>query len=375
MIGRGERVWIFRSLSFAASCVVLSLLLGCGSKEPEPRTVSVYNWADFIGKHTLQDFEQSTGIKVDYDTFDADSTVEAKMLAGGSGYDVVETSTLLFSRQIKAGAYLKLDRTKLKGLENIDPKILELYARFDPGNEHAVPYLHSLNGFAYNVAKIRERMPKAPVNSLRMIFDPAIASRFADCGITFLDSARDVMQLALVYLGIDPNSTRKEDFRAAENLILAVRPYIRTFDSAEYINSLANGETCIAMGWSSDYATAIARTRAAGVKLDLAFTIPKEGSNADYSAFLIPVDAPHIDEAYEFLNFILKPTTIAAITNDIFYGNDNRAADSLVNPAIRRNPVIYPPPELERRTFLSAEVSPATERLLTRSWTRVKTAL
>lgn len=375
MIGRGERVWIFRSLSFAASCVVLSLLLGCGSKEPEPRTVSVYNWADFIGKHTLQDFEQSTGIKVDYDTFDADSTVEAKMLAGGSGYDVVETSTLLFSRQIKAGAYLKLDRTKLKGLENIDPKILELYARFDPGNEHAVPYLHSLNGFAYNVAKIRERMPKAPVNSLRMIFDPAIASRFADCGITFLDSARDVMQLALVYLGIDPNSTRKEDFRTAENLILAVRPYIRTFDSAEYINSLANGETCIAMGWSSDYATAIARTRAAGVKLDLAFTIPKEGSNADYSAFLIPVDAPHIDEAYEFLNFILKPTTIAAITNDIFYGNDNRAADSLVNPAIRRNPVIYPPPELERRTFLSAEVSPATERLLTRSWTRVKTAL
>jgi len=375
LIGRGERVWIFRSLSFAVSCVVLSLLLGCGSKEPEPRTVSVYNWADFIGKHTLQDFEQSTGIKVDYDTFDADSTVEAKMLAGGSGYDVVETSTLLFSRQIKAGAYLKLDRTKLKGLENIDPKILELYARFDPGNEHAVPYLHSLNGFAYNVAKIRERMPKAPVNSLRMIFDPAIASRFADCGITFLDSARDVMQLALVYLGIDPNSTRKEDFRAAENLILAVRPYIRTFDSAEYINSLANGETCIAMGWSSDYATAIARTRAAGVKLDLAFTIPKEGSNADYSAFLIPVDAPHIDEAYEFLNFILKPTTIAAITNDIFYGNDNRAADSLVNPAIRRNPVIYPPPELERRTFLSAEVSPATERLLTRSWTRVKTAL
>lgn len=375
MTRRRGRGWIVRSLSFAASCVGLSLLIGCGSKEAEPRTVSVYNWADFIGKHTLQDFEQSTGIKVDYDTFDADSTVEAKMLAGGSGYDVVETSTLLFSRQIKAGAYLKLDRTKLKGLENIDPKILELYARFDPGNEHAVPYLHSLNGFAYNVAKIRERMPKAPVNSLRMIFDPAIASRFADCGITFLDSPRDVMQLALVYLGIDPNSTRKEDFRAAEDLILAVRPYIRTFDSAEYINSLANGETCIAMGWSSDYATAIARTRAAGVKLDLAFTIPKEGSNADYSAFLIPVDAPHVSEAYEFLNFILKPTTIAAITNDIFYGNDNRAADALVNPAIRRNPVIYPPPELERRTFLSAEVSPATERLLTRSWTRVKTAL
>jgi putrescine transport system substrate-binding protein len=362
-------------LPLAAWTVVLGLLSGCGAKEPAPRTVSVYNWADFIGKHTLQDFEQSTGIKVDYDTFDADSTVEAKMLAGGSGYDVVETSTLLFSRQIKAGAYRTLDRTQLKGLENIDPKILELYARFDPGNAHAVPYLHSLNGFAYDVKKIRERMPKAPVNSLRMIFDPAIASQFADCGITFLDSPRDVIQLALVYLGIDPNSTRKEDFRAAEDLILKVRPYIRNFDSAEYINSLANGETCIAMGWSSDYATAIARTRAAGVKLDLTFTIPKEGSNADYSAFLIPIDAPHVAEAYEFLNFILRPATIAAITNDIFYGNDNRAADALVDPAIRHNPVVYPPPELAKRTFLSAEVSPTTERLLTRSWTRIKTAL
>ena len=375
MMRRRDRAGIHWSLPIAAFCSVLAVLAGCGSKEPEPRTVSVYNWADFIGKHTLQDFEQQTGIKVDYDTFDADSTVEAKMLAGGSGYDVVETSTLLFSRQIKAGAYLKLDRSKLRGLENIDPKILALYAQFDPGNEHAVPYLHSLNGFAYNVKKIRERMPHAPVDSLKMIFDPEIASKFADCGITFLDSPRDVLQLALVYLGIDPNSTRREDFRAAEALILKVRPYIRTFDSSEYINSLANSETCIAMGWSSDYATAIARTRAAGVKLDLAFTIPTEGSNADYSAFLIPTDAPHVSEGYEFLNFILKPTTIAAITNDIFYGNDNRAADALVNPAIRRNPVVYPPPELERRTFLSAEVSPATERLLTRSWTRIKTAL
>jgi putrescine transport system substrate-binding protein len=360
---------------FALLCACLLLLTGCTREDSSQRTVSIYNWADFIGKHTLADFEQATGIKVDYETFDADATVEAKMLAGGSGYDVVETSTLLFSRQIKAGAYLKLDRSRLKGLENIDPKVLEIYARFDPGNEHAVPYLHSLNGFAYNTRMIRERMPKAPVNSLRMIFDPAIASRFADCGITFLDSSRDVLQLALVYLGLDPNSTRPQDMKAAENLILAVRPYIRTFDSAEYINSLANGETCIAMGWSSDYATALARARAAGLRLDIAFTIPKEGTNADYSAFLIPADSTHVDEAYEFLNFILKPETIAAITNDIYYGNDNRAADRLINPELRKNPAVYPTPAIEQRMFLSAEVSPAMERLVTRTWTRIKTSL
>ncbi len=375
MIGRRGRVGRMRSLPFAVVVLMTALLGGCSQDDPSQRTVSVYNWADFIGKHTLADFEQASGIKVDYETFDADSTVEAKMLAGGSGYDVVETSTLLFSRQIKAGAYLKLDRSKLKGLDNIDPKILALYARFDPGNEHAVPYLHSLNGYAYNVKKIRERMPNAPVNSLKLIFDSEIASRFADCGITFLDSPRDVLQLAMVYLGIDPNSTRKQDFTAAEDLVLKVRPYIRNFDSSEYINSLANGETCIAMGWSSDYATAMARARAAGVKLDLKFTVPKEGTNADYSAFLIPADAPHVAAAYEFLNFILKPETIAAISNDIFYGNDNRAADALVSPLIRRNPSLYPTPDVEQRMFLSAEVSPATERLETRSWTRIKTSL
>jgi putrescine transport system substrate-binding protein len=363
---------IFRLL---VAGLAIAILGGCAPKAPEPRTLSIYNWADFIGRNTVSDFERMTGIKVDYDTFDADATVEAKMLAGGSGYDIVETSTLLFSRQIKAGAYLTLDRTRIHGLEHIDPAVLAIYARFDPGNAHAVPYVHSLNGFAYNVAKIHERMPDAPIDSLRMLFDPAIVSRFADCGITFVDSSRDVIQLALVYLGIDPNSTRKEDFRAAEDLVLKVRPYIRGFDSSEYINSLANGESCIAMGWSSDYVTAIERTKAAGVTLDLRFTIPKEGSNADYSAFLIPADASHIDEAYEFLNFILKPETIAAITNDINYGNDNRAADALVKPSIRANPAVYPTPDIMARTFLSAEVSPTTERLLNRSWTRIKTAL
>jgi len=364
---------IRRSLAGALLIACLGLA-ACGDRSAEPRTIAVYNWSDFIGKHTLADFERDTGIKVDYETFDADSTVEAKMLAGGSGYDVVETSTLLFSRQIKAGAYLKLDRSRIHGLDQIDPRVLALYARFDPANAYAIPYVHSLNGFAYNVGMIRSRMKNAPIDSLDMIFKPEVAARFADCGITFLDSPRDVLQLAMVYLHIDPNSTRKEDFKAAEELVLRVRPYIRTFDSAEYINALANGEVCIAMGWSPDYATALSRARAANLKLDLAFTVPKEGTNADYSAFLIPADAPHVNEAYEFLNYLLKPDVIAAVTNDIYYGNDNRAADHLIDPAIRANPALYPTPDIERRIFLSDEVSPATERLLTRTWTRIKTA-
>jgi putrescine transport system substrate-binding protein len=358
-----------------AALAAALLSLACCSKPAQPeRVVSVLNWADFIGKHTIADFERDTAIKVDYDIMDSDQALEAKIFAGGSGYDVVETSTLMFSRQIKAGAYRKLDKSLLPNLKNLDPEILALYARFDPGNEHAVPYLHSLNGFAYDVDKIRERMPNAPVDSLDMLFKPEVVQRFADCGVTFLDSSRDVLQLAFVYLHLDPNTTRKEDFKAAEDLLMKVRPYIKNFDSSEYLNSLANGEYCMSMSWSSDYAISMARAKAAGLDVHLAFTVPKEGTNVDYSAFLIPADSTHVAEAYEFLNYILRPDVIAAITNDTHYGNDNIAANPLVDAAIRNDPTLYPTPEVRRRMFLSNEVSQATERVVTRTWTRIKTA-
>ncbi len=362
------------ALGGAALAAALLALAGCSKPTQPERVVSVLNWADFIGKHTIADFERDTAIKVDYDIMDSDQALEAKILAGGSGYDVVETSTLMFSRQIKAGAYRKLDKSLLPNLKNLDPEILALYARFDPGNEHAVPYLHSLNGFAYDVDKIRERMPNAPVDSLDMLFKPDVVKRFADCGVTFLDSSRDVLQLAFVYLHLDPNTTRKEDFKAAEDLLMKVRPYIKNFDSSEYLNSLANGEYCVSMSWSSDYAISIARAKAAGLDVHLAFTVPKEGTNVDYSAFLIPADSTHVAEAYEFLNYILRPDVIAAITNDTHYGNDNIAANPLVEPEIRNDPTLYPTPEVRRRMFLSNEVSQATERVVTRTWTRIKTA-
>jgi putrescine transport system substrate-binding protein len=217
-------------------------------------------------------------------------------------------------------------------------------------------------------------MPNAPVDSLAMLFDPAVVSKFADCGVTFLDSAEDVLQLALAYLGLDPNSTRPEDFQAAQAMLLKVRPYIRSFDSTEYMNGLANQEVCVAMSWSSDYAMSRARAQAVGVTLHLAFTVPKEGANQTFSSFLIPEGAPHPQAAHEFINFLLRPDVIAEITNAIYYGNDNIASRSLVDPRILEDVTLYPTPEVEKRLYRSAEVTAATERIRTRTWTRVKTA-
>jgi putrescine transport system substrate-binding protein len=335
----------------------------------------VYNWADYIGKDTIAQFERTTGIRVVYDTYDADETLEAKMMAGDSGYDVVSTSTDYFSRQIKAGIYRPLDRALLPNWNNLDPHILAVEAQADPGNRHAMPYLRHVNGFAYNVDLIRARMTDAPVDSLDMILKPEIIRRFADCGVTFLDSAEDVLQLALNYLHLDPNTTRPEDYKRAEQLLLAVRPYIRAFDSSEYMNGLGNGEFCISMSWSGDYATSRARARAAGVDVHLAFTVPKEGANGSFDAWLIPADAPHPLAAHRFLNYILEPRVIAAITNEIHYANDNRAADAYVNPQIRNDPTIYPTPAVETRLYSAREVGPALERLRTRTWTRIKTNL
>jgi len=341
----------------------------------EERELHVYNWADYIGKDTIARFEAATGIRVVYDTYDADETLEAKMMAGDSGYDVVSTSTDYFSRQIKAGIYRPLERARLPNWKNLDPHILALEAQADPGNRYAMPYLRHVNGFAYNVDMIRARLPDAPVDSLDMIFRPGIIRSFADCGVTFLDSAEDVLQLALNYLHLDPNTARPEDYRQAEKLLLAVRPYVRAFDSSEYMNGLANGEFCISMSWSGDYATSRARARAAGVDVHLAFTVPKEGANASFDALLIPADAPHPLAAHEFLNFMLEPQVIAAVTNDIHYANDNLAANAYVRAEILADPTIYPTPAIEARLFRSAEVAPPLERLRTRTWTRIKTNL
>ena len=354
--------------------IAVAAASGVASASTEEKRLFIYNWTDFIGRDTIAEFEKETGIKVIYDVYDSEETMDARLLAGSAGYDVVVASTEYFGREIKAGVYIPLDRSKLPNWKNLDPRILTIQTAHDPGNLHSVPYMHAINGFAYNVDMIKARMPNAPVNSLDMLFKPEIVSKFADCGVTFLDSAADTLMLALQYLGLDPNTTKPEDYKAAENLLLKVRPYVRSFDSSEYLNGLANKELCIAMSWSSDYALSRARAKAVGVDVNLAFTVPKEGANQNFTSLLIPEGAPHPQAAYQFINFMLRPDVIARITNDIYYGNDNLASRPLVNASILNDPTLYPTPEIEARLFRSEEASAATERIRTRTWTRVKTA-
>ncbi len=349
----------------------------CGEREPaagtEAGVLNLYNWADYVGHDTIAEFERRTHIKVVYEFYDSNQTLEAKLLAGRSGYDIVSTTTAFFGRQIKAGAYRALDKSKLPNWKNLDPAVLAIQDHDDPGSRYAVPYLHAMNGLAYNVDLVRARLPDAPTDSLAMIFDPRVIAHFADCGITFLDSPEDVLQLALAYLRLDPNSRRVEDLLAAEHLVMAVRPYIRTFDSNDYWHQLASKEVCLSIAWSSDYRVAQARAREDGTGAHLAFILPKEGSNITYNALLIPASAPHPQAAHRFLNFILEPRVIAAITNDIDYGNDNLAARPFVRQDILSDPAIYPPPELRARLYLPAELGPDYDRLRTRAWTHIKT--
>jgi putrescine transport system substrate-binding protein len=365
------------SRAIGAALAVLALA-ACGAPHhaadvAEEPVLNIYNWADYIGYNTIAEFERQTHIKVVYGLYDSNETLEAKILAGHSGYDIVSTTTGFYGRQIKAGAYLPLDRGKLPNWKNLDPGVLAVQARADPGNRYAVPYLHAMNGIAYNVDLIKARMPNAPIDSLAMIFDPAVAAKFADCGITFLDSPEDVIELALAYLHLDPNSQRADDLQAAERLVMAVRPFIRTFDSNDYWHQLASREICVAIAWSSDYEVAQARAREDGTGARLAFILPKEGSNITYNAFLIPASAPHPEAAHKFLNFILNPKVIAEITNDIHYGNDNAAARPYVHPDILNDPAVYPPPDLRARLYLPAELGADYDRLRTRVWTRIKT--
>jgi putrescine transport system substrate-binding protein len=375
MSGCGLNWRAFRAL--AAVGVALGAP-ACGGRQPsapaaEEQVLNIYNWADYVGHDTVAEFERRTHIKVVYELYDSNQTLEAKMLAGRSGYDIVSTTTAFYERQIKAGAYLPLDKSKLSNWKNLEPAVLTIQARADPGNRYAVPYLHAMNGLVYNVDLVKARMPDAPTDSLAMIFDPKVVAHFADCGVTFLDSPEDVIQLALAYLHLDPNSPRAEDLQAAERVVMAVRPYIRTFDSNDYWHQLASKEVCLSIAWSSDYSVAQERAREDGTGAHLAFTLPKEGSNITYNAFLIPASAPHPDAAHKFLNFILEPQVIAAITNDIHYGNDNTAARPFVNSEILSDPAVYPPPELRARLYLPAELGQDYDRLRTRVWTHIKT--
>jgi putrescine transport system substrate-binding protein len=346
---------------------------GAAAAGEEDKVLNVYNWSDYIEPSVLEDFTKKTGIKVNYDVFDANEVLETKLLTGHTNYDVVVPSAPFLERQIKAGVFQKLDKSQLPNLKYLDPNMLKLIEVYDPGNEHSVPYLWLTDGPGYNVAKIKERMPDAPVDSLRMFYDPAVVAKFKDCGVSVLDAPAEVVGTVLIYLGKDPKSESLDDLKAAEAVLLSIRPYLRYVHSSRYIDDLANGETCLALGWSGDVKQARDRAKDAGKGIEIKYSIPREGTVMNFDMLAIPADAPHPHNAQVFINYLLEPEVAAKNSNLVKYANINTASTPMLVDAVKGDPNIYPPPDIQAKLVPEPPVSQEYQRLLTRTWTRFKT--
>jgi putrescine transport system substrate-binding protein len=335
-------------------------------------TVHIYNWSDYIGETTLADFQKETGIKPVYDVFDSNETLEGKLLAGRTGYDVVVPSNHFLGKQIKAGAFQKLDKSKLTHYSNLDPVLLKRLEQNDPGNQYAVPYLWGTNGIGYNVDKVKAVLGVDKIDSWDVVFEPQNIKKLQSCGVAFLDSADEMMPTVLNYMGLDANSTNPEDYKKAEAKLLAVRPYVTYFHSSKYIADLANGDICVAIGFSGDMFQA--RNRAAEAKkgVNIAYSIPKEGGALWFDMLAIPKDSSNVKEAHAFINYLLKPEVIAQVSDYVGYANPNPGSDKLMEQSIRTDESVYPPQAVLDKTYVSIELPPNIQRLMTRSWTKVK---
>jgi len=365
----------------SALAAALALLTACGSGQKQAASLEsgtdsdvlhVYNWADYIAPSTITDFEARTGIKVVYDTFDSYGVVETKLLTGNSGYDVVLISSGSTARLVAAGALRELDRTKLPNLANMDPRIMRLVAAHDPGNSHAVPYLVGTTGIGYNAEKVEQASGIGTLDSLKAVFDPAIVAKLAKCGVTWPDAPTDMFQLAFIYLGLDTNSHRPEDLVAAEELLRRVRPYVRYFDSSQFVNDLASGEVCISVGWSGALHQARVRGAEAAEPVDVIYVIPMEGAPLWTDMLAIPSDAPHPDNANAFLNYLMEPDVIANVTNVLGQANANIASLPHLAEAIREDPSIYPTDVVFKRLSIDRAWSAEQMREVSRAWTRIK---
>ena len=361
------------ALKLGAMVTALALAGSVGTVSAEEKVLNVYNWSDYIAEDTIETFEAETGIKVNYDVFDSNEVLEAKLLAGSTGYDVVVPSGSFLERQIKAGVFQELDRGKLSNYGNLDKDILVRVSEHDPNNAHAIPYMWGTTGFAYNVKMMEERMPDAPVDSWDMLFDPDVASKFADCGVSFLDAPAEVFAAAIKYIGGDPNVEDKKQLNEALDMLLKARPHIRYFHSSQNINDLANGDICVAMGWSGDMFIAMGRAAEAEAGVEIAYTIPKEGAVIWFDLLAVPADAPHPANAHLFLDFIMRPEIAAGISNYVYYANANAAATEFVEEEVKSDPGIYPTAEVKAKLFPDKASSAKYERLRTRAWTKVKT--
>jgi putrescine transport system substrate-binding protein len=337
------------------------------------KVLNLYIWSDYLAADTLSNFEKQTGIKVHVAYFDTNETLETKLLAGSSGYDVVVPTASYFERQIKAGVYLTLDKSKLPNLKNMDPQLMSKVALHDPDNAHGIIYTWGTNGIGYNEKMVKELMPDAPLDSWRLVFDPAVASKVAKCGISVLDSPAEMMRAVYSYLGKDPNSQSPDDLVLGEAVLTKIRPYIRNINSSEYIEALANGDLCIAVGYNGDVMQARDRARDANKGIEIKYFVPKEGSILWFDMLAIPKDAPDPDSAYAYLNYIMTPQVIADISNFKRYANANAASQPLVLPSVRDDSGIYPPPEQRQKLAVQLADSADQTRAVTRVWQKFKT--
>ena len=353
---------------------------GCGKKDdaagaggPEEPVLNVYNWSDYISDNAIGDFEAATGIQVTYDMFDSNEVLETKLLAGSTGYDIVVPSASFLERQIKAGVFMPLDKSKLPNLANMDPEIMARVALHDPDNTYAVPYLWGTTGIGYNPEKVKEVLGTDTIDSWATIFEPENAAKLAKCGLVMLDAPTEVFDTALIYLGKDPNGENEEDLNAAKDLIMKVRPHVRYFHSSSYIDDLANGEICVALGWSGDIFQARDAGAEAETPVTVAYSIPKEGAIMWFDMMAIPADAKHPDNAHQFINYLMDPQVIAGITNYVVYANGNAASLEFVDEETRNDPAVYPTAEVKQKLFASLAESEDYSRLSNRAWTNVQT--
>ena len=366
---------IVRSSLIAAFLLAAACSQDARDTAAELNVVNIYNWADYIAPDTLQKFEAETGIRVNYDIYDSSEVVDVKLLAGNSGYDVVVHSNQFSSRLAPIGVFEKLDKSKLENIGNLDTDVIKSINVYPRVTDYNIPYHWGTTGYAWNVAMVRERLPDHPMDSGDVLFDPEVVSKLADCGVSLLDGPTDLFPMVLAYLGLDPSAVDDESLAAAEAQLKLVRPYIRYFSNQKMMSDLPNKEVCVAMSWSGDYAQAAARAEEAGLDIELRYTVPREGSGLWVDGVYIPADAPHKNNAYKFLDFLLRPDISADIANTVHYANANRASWAFIRPEILNNPSIFPDKEVWKRLYPILSADPKRERPRTRAFARVKSGI
>lgn len=358
------------NLSITCASAALLAIMASNATAAELR---IYNWSDYIDEEVLKDFTAETGIEVVYDVFDSNEVLETKLLAGSTGYDIVVPSAEFLSRQIQAGVFQKLDKSKLPNLSNMWDKVSEQTAKYDPSGEYSINYMWGTTGIGYNVAKVTEILGIDEIDSWEVIFSPELLAKFKDCGIHMLDAPTEMVPAALNYLGFDPNTTNPDEIGRAGELLLSIRPNIQKFHSSEYINALANGDICLAVGWSGDVIQAADRASEADRGVEISYAIPQEGAQMWFDQMAVPNDSKNVEEAHKFLDFIMKPEAIAKASNYVYYANGNKASQPLLEPDLIGDPTIYPDQATVEKLYAKLPYDSKTTRLVTRLWTKVTT--